>query len=252
MSGRLEGRTALVTGAGSGIGRATALLLASEGAHVVATDIDAGAAEETAAGAGGSMTVLAHDVTDAGDWERAVAAAAGADGGLSILVNNAGIAPKATIEQETLEGWRRVHEVCLDSVYLGCHAALPAMAAGGGGSIVNISSVAALRGVAVYAAYCSAKAGVHMVTKTIALHCGRRGYNIRANSVHPGPIDTPILDPDRERFGQRAIDARAEAIPLGRIGRPEEVAQCVAFLASDDSSFVNGTELVVDGGFCAK
>ena len=249
MGGRLEGRTALVTGAGSGIGRATALLLAREGAHVVATDIDAGAAAETAAGAAGSMAALAHDVTDAGDWERAVAAAGG---GLSVLVNNAGIAPKATIEQETPEGWRRVHEVCLDSVYLGCHAALPAMAAGGGGSIVNISSVAALRGVAVYAAYCSAKAGVHMLTKAVALHCGRRGYKIRANSVHPGPIDTPILDPDRERFGQRAIDARAEAIPLGRIGRPEEVAHCVLFLASDESSFVNGTELVVDGGFCAK
>ncbi len=251
MGGRLEGRTALVTGAGSGIGRATALLLAREGAHVVATDIDGAAAAKTAAGAEGSVAALAHDVTDAGDWERAVAAAVEAQDGLSILVNNAGIAPKATIEQETLEGWRRVHEVCLDSVYLGCHAALPAMAAGGG-SIVNISSVAALRGVAVYAAYCSAKAGVHMVTKTIALHCGRRGYNIRANSVHPGPIDTPILDPDRARFGQRAIDARAEAIPLGRIGRPEEVAQCVLFLASDESSFVNGTELVVDGGFCAK
>jgi len=252
MSRRLEGKTALVTGAGSGIGRAVAHLLAREGAHVVATDIDRGAVENTAAQAGGAVTPLAHDVTDPGGWDRAVAAAVEAHGGLSVLVNNAGIAPKATIEQETPEGWRRVHEVCLDSVYLGCHAALPAMAESGGGSIVNISSVAALRGVAVYAAYCSAKAGVHMLTKTIALHCGRRGYNIRANSVHPGPIDTPILDPDRERFGQRAIDARAEAVPLGRIGRPEEVAHCVLFLASDESSFVNGTELVVDGGFCAK
>ena len=252
MGGRLEGRTALVTGAGSGIGRATALLLAREGARVVATDIDAGAAEATAAGAEGDIAALAHDVTSEDDWRRAVALAAGGPGGLSVLVNNAGIAPKATIEQETLEGWRRVHDVCLDSVYRGCHAALPAMAAGGGGSIVNISSVAALRGVAVYAAYCSAKAGVHLLTKAIALHCGRRGYNIRANSVHPGPIDTPILDPDRERFGERAIEARAEAIPLGRIGRPEEVAECVLFLASDASSFVNGTELVVDGGFCAK
>lgn len=252
MGARLEGRIALVTGAGSGIGRASARLLAAEGARVMATDIEPAGLAETAEGLDDAMLTRRLDVTSEAEWRSAVDATTAEFGGLHVLLNNAGIAPKATIEQESLEGWRRIHGICLDGVYLGCHAALPAMAASGGGSIVNISSVAALRGVAVYAAYCSAKAGVHMLTKTIALHCGRRGYNIRANSVHPGPIDTPILDPDRERFGRRAIDARAEAIPLGRIGRPEEVAHCVLFLASEESSFVNGTELVVDGGYCAK
>ncbi len=252
QQGRVAGKVALVTGAGSGLGRTISIMLAAEGAMVAATDIDAASAAATAKDIGDAALALEQDVTDEARWAEIVAATAERFGGLHILVNNAGIGPAGTIEDTDLDLWRKVHEVDLDSVYMGCRAALPAMVESGGGSIVNISSVAGIIGGANLAAYNSAKAGVRLLSKSVALHCAKRRYNVRCNSVHPAFVDTPILEQvgsDRDIEEVKAKMGRQ--IPIGRIGRPEEVGYAVLYLASDESSFTTGTELIVDGGICA-
>lgn len=250
--GRVEGKIAIVTGAASGIGKATARLLASEGAGVVVADINEAGGRAVAEEIGTSAIFLPLDVTDEEQWKGVIAETVSTLGGLNILVNNAGIAPGNTIETVDMDDWRRIHAVCLDSVAMGCKHAIPAIAESGGGSIVNVSSIAGVIGADRLAAYSSAKAGVRHLTKSIALHCARMKNGIRCNSVHPASVDTPILDPDREKYGPRAIEARERLIPMGRIGRPEEVAYAILFLASDESSFTTGGELYVDGGLAAK
>ncbi len=248
MVGRLEGKVALVTGAASGLGKATATLMAAEGAKVLLADINeaAGCAVAEAIGSNAAFTKL--DVTSEEQWKAAVDVAVSRFGSLTILVNNAGISPHDTIEDGTLAGWRHIHSVNVESVFLGCHTAIPAMVRSGGGAIVNMSSIAGMRGVADYASYGSAKAGVRNLTKSVALYCAQERYNIRCNSVHPGSIDTPILDADKAKHGPAAITMREKAIPMHRLGRPEEVAYAVVFLASDEASYITGAELVVDGG----
>jgi NAD(P)-dependent dehydrogenase (short-subunit alcohol dehydrogenase family) len=248
MVGRLEGKVALVTGAASGLGKATATLMAAEGAKVLLADINeaAGCAVAEAIGPNAAFTKL--DVTAEEQWKAAVEFAVSRFGSLTILVNNAGISPHDTIEDGTLAGWRLIHSVNVESVFLGCHTAIPAMVRSGGGSIVNMSSIAGMRGVADYASYGSAKAGVRNLTKSVALYCAQERYNIRCNSVHPGSIDTPILDADKAKHGPAAITMREKAIPMHRLGRPGEVAYAVVFLASDEASYITGAELVVDGG----
>ncbi len=254
--GRVDGKIALVTGAAQGLGAAAAERLALEGASVLLTDIDAAGVQETAnriaAKCPDRVIALAHDVTSEADWHRALDLVRDQFGGLNILVNNAGIGALGSVEDETLENWRRVHAIDLDAVFVGCKYAIPLMTESGGGSIVNISSISGIIAGHNLAAYNSAKAAVRHLSKSIALHCARSRNGIRCNSVHPSFIDTPILDGLAGSAGREAAVAKLERqIPLGRIGLPDEVAYAVLYLASDESAFTTGTELIVDGGISA-
>ena len=246
--GRVEGKVALVTGGASGIGRACAELLTAEGARVAITDIDAAGGRTAADEIGADTLFIEHDVTDEDAWRAAVEQTVAVFDGLHILVQSAGIAMHATVEDTSLEDWRRIHAVDLDGVFLGCKIAIADMAAAGGGSIVNISSVSGIIAGHNLAAYNSAKAGVRLLSKSVALHCARKRTGIRCNSVHPTFIDTPMLTPILTRVGDEGRDKLARQIPLGRIGEAKDVAYAVLYLASDESKFVTGAELVIDGG----
>ena len=249
---RLTGRVALVTGAASGIGRATALRLAQEGAAVVATDVADGAGEVVAkeiVESGGRRAVYAHhDVVSEADWESAVDRARSEFGGLDILVNNAGMGDLATIEDTSLVDWERTIAVDQTGVFLGMKAAAEALGQSGHGSIVNISSIFGTSGgFGTSPAYHAAKGAVRTLTKHAALHWADKG--IRVNSVHPGFIDTPMLG---QAKGTQFEEAMLHLTPMGRLGRPEEVAAGVAYLVSDDAAFVTGVELYIDGGYLAR
>jgi NAD(P)-dependent dehydrogenase (short-subunit alcohol dehydrogenase family) len=256
VTGRVEGKIALVTGAGSGLGRASAIVLAREGARVAVTDIDEGTAQATAAAINGTHSgaaiALGHDVTEEAAWTAALERTVAAFGGLNVLVNNAGIAEGGSVEETDFATWRRVHAVDLDGVFLGCKYAIPHIHASGGGSIINISSVAGIIAGHNMAAYNSAKAGVRHLSKSVALHCAKQGYRIRCNSVHPAFVRTPILDNLVERLGEAKAYAKlARQVPMGRIGEPDDVAFGVLYLASEESDFMTGAELVIDGGISA-
>ena len=249
---RLPGKVALITGGASGLGRASAMMLAREGARVAVTDINEEGGRAVATAIGDAARFIRHDVTSEADWKAAIAATLDAFGALHVLVNSAGIGISKDVEALTLEEWRRVHAIDLDGVFLGCKHAVPAIARSGGGSIVNISSISGIIAGHNMAAYNSAKAGVRLLTKSVALHCARKGYGIRCNSVHPTFIDTPILDPYKQQLGAReAVAKLARQVPLGRIGEPDDVAYGVLYLASDESKFMTGAELILDGGISA-
>jgi 3(or 17)beta-hydroxysteroid dehydrogenase len=251
VPGRVQDKIALITGGASGIGLATADLFAREGAKVIIGDIDRVTAERAATKLErGAFHPL--DVTREDDWVAATDAVVREHGRLDILVNNAGIALSQDFETTTLDDWRRVMAVNLDGVFLGCKHAVRVMKAGGG-VIVNLSSVAGLIGDPRLAAYCASKGGVRLLTKSVALHCARRGYGIRCNSVHPSFVETPMLDAmlARARDPAKARAGYAAAAPLGRIAQPNDVAQMILFLASDESAFTTGAEFVVDGGLTA-
>lgn len=251
-TGRVAGKVALITGAGSGLGRTMARMLAEEGARVACTDIDAQAAAATADEIGAAAVALQHDVTDPDRWDEVVAETMESLGGLHVLVNNAGIGPPGTIESTSLDEWRRVHAIDLDGVFLGCKAALMAMVESGSGSIINISSVAGIIASGNLLAYNSAKAAVRHLTKSVALHCTGKGYPVRCNSIHPAFVDTPILDQVGGRFSPDEIRQKmARQIPMGRIGKPEEIGYAAIYLASDESAFMTGAEIVLDGGITA-
>jgi NAD(P)-dependent dehydrogenase (short-subunit alcohol dehydrogenase family) len=251
--GRLDGKVAVITGGGSGIGRVASLLFASEGASVVVADVVTDRAESAAAeivAAGGSATAVSVDVSDQAQVESMVATAVSTYGGLHVLFNNAGIFPDddGGVLETPPDTWTKVMEVNLKGVWLGCRAAVPAMIDSGGGSIVNVASFVALVGAATaQIAYTASKGGVLAMTREVAVEYARKG--IRANSICPGPIETPLLaellaDPARR-------ERRLVHIPMGRFGRPEEIAKAALFLASDEASFVTGSALVVDGGITA-
>ena len=256
MTGRVKGKVALVTGGASGLGKSTAELLVAEGARVAVTDIDEAAGravvDRVNASSAASAIFLRHDVTDEDQWTSVLRDVTESFGGLHILVNNAGISLTRNVEELELEEWRRVHAVDLDSVFLGCKHAIKDIAVSGGGSIVNISSIAGIIAGHNMAAYNSAKAAVRHLSKSVALHCARKGYNIRCNSVHPAFVDTPILDEYRERFGaEEALRKLGRQVPMGRVGLPVEVAYGILYLASDESTFTTGSELIIDGGISA-
>jgi 3(or 17)beta-hydroxysteroid dehydrogenase len=249
---RLEGKVALISGGASGIGLATARRFVEEGATVVLGDIDRSAGERALAEVeGASFEPL--DVTSDADWQQAADAALARHGALDILVNSAGIVAFGSIEDVSLEDWRRTMSVNLDGTFLGCRHGVRLMKAGRGGSIVNLSSVSGIIGGHNIAAYNAAKGAVRLLTKSVALHCARKGYGIRCNSVHPGFVETPMLD-EVVRQGRDAEETRAKvraSVPLGRNAKPEEVAAMIAYLASDESAFVTGAEFVIDGGVTA-
>ena len=247
---RMSGKIALVTGAAAGLGKADALRLAQEGATVVLTDIDDGGqaiAKQISESTGQQTRFFHQDVSDENRWEEIMAAIVDEFGGLDVLVNNAGIAFIATPEDTTLEQFRLANSIMSEGVFLGCRAAIPAMKLRGGGSIINMSSVASHLGYPVFFAYSAAKGAVRSMTKSIAVHCQMNGYNIRCNSIHAGAIDTPMV---RTTFAQLGVDPpdpdkNDPADPVG-IGRAEDVANLVLYLASDESRFMNGAELMLD------
>jgi NAD(P)-dependent dehydrogenase (short-subunit alcohol dehydrogenase family) len=248
---RLEDRVALVTGAASGIGRATAERLAAEGAAVVVSDIREEAGEEAAAairGGGGTASFVRLDVADEESWRQAVAFVLAEHGRLDVLVNNAGLGDLATIEETSLADWERTVAIDQTGVFLGMKSCAEALKASGHGSVVNISSIfGSSGGFGTSPAYHAAKGAVRTLTKNVALHWAAEG--VRVNSIHPGFIRTPILDQAR---GTEVWDAMTASTPMGRLGEPEEIAAAVAYLAGDDASFVTGSELYVDGGYLAR
>jgi len=247
---RFAGRIVVVTGGGSGIGLETARRFAAKGAQVVVVDRDAAAAEAAVAAIGGDHRAVAMDVTDEAGWTDLAAAIAAAHGRLDVLVNNAGIAPIRAIADTSLDQWRTTIAVNLDSVFLGTRALMPLLAASGRGAIVNVSSVRGIIGGVDIAAYCAAKGGVRMFTKATALECAALGNGVRANSVHPGLIATPLAA--AALAAPEAIERRLAMLPMGRPGEPGDVAAAILFAASDAAGYMTGAELVIDGGTVAQ
>ncbi|HWA89484.1 MAG TPA: SDR family oxidoreductase [Rhizomicrobium sp.] len=260
--GRLSGRIALVTGAASGIGRSAAISLAREGAQLIVTDIDAAGGlqtRDTIVSEGGRAAFHVHDVTRENAWTQVLSGL----NELHVLVNNAGQCAAVPLSEMPYDLWRKQLSVNLDGVFFGTKLAMPLLAQSGKGSIVNVSSVAGLKGIAGLSGYCASKAAVRLFTKAVALECAQAGNKVRVNAICPGAIETPIwakmgnggvLPHDPSRTGAAMEQARAASVaatPLGHAGTPADVAAGIAFLASDDSAFMTGTELVIDGGVMA-
>jgi len=261
MTDRVKGKVALVTGGASGIGRACALLLGQEGATVVITDIQDDMGRDCATKikkGGGDAIYLHHDVANEDAWKSVIAETKSKFGRLDILVNNAGIAIAGPITEMSLADWRRQESINLDGVFLGVKHGLPLMRESGGGSIINISSLAGLKGSPNLAAYCATKGGVRLFSKAVAMECAQMRDNVRVNSVHPGVIETPIwlgIIPGASEPGANApdLDQLSETIvPIGKKGIPEDIAAGVLYLASDESRYVTGSELVIDGGLSTR
>ncbi|HJV27666.1 MAG TPA: SDR family oxidoreductase [Aromatoleum sp.] len=242
---RVKDKVALITGAASGVGKADALLLAAEGARVVLADINEDAGRELAREIGEQAIFVSHDVGEEENWRQAIEATQQAFGRLDVLVNNAAICPVGSIEETDLATWRRVMRTNADGYFLGCKYGVEAMKHNAaGGSIIVMSSVAALGGLPMMAAYTGSKGAVTALARSVAVHCKRSGYKIRCNSVHPDGIWTPMtqaiapgLDPEALGIGKN---------PMARMCQPEDVAKLVLFLASDESRFINGAELRID------
>ena len=248
--GRLERKVVVITGAGSGMGAAHADRMAREGAKVLLTDINEAAVEAVAEhirGQGGDALPMLQDVSSEADWSEVIERAMERFGRVDVLVNNAGVLLAQAVQDTSVEDWERVFAVNVRGVFLGCKSVVPAMRAAGSGSIVNISSIYGLVGAEGSAAYQASKGAVRLLTKAAASDLKRD--RIRVNSVHPGVILTPMVGDLAQR--PQALEAMSARIPSGRAAEPEEVSGAVVFLASEDSSYVNGAEIVVDGGYTA-
>ena len=248
---RVQDKVALVSGAAMGIGEACARLLAREGACVMITDVAEDAGRRVADDIGDRARFHPLDVTCEPQWRQAVAATVDAFGQLDVLVNNAGISEPGSIEDISLDDWRRTQDVNATGVFLGCKYAVETMKPHRRGSIVNVASGLSIRPGALFPAYSASKAAVRALTKSVALHCGEQGYNIRCNTVHPGAIHSPMLERylDAAGTGREAALASFDANhPLGHCGQVDDIAQAVLYLASDEAKFVTGARLSVDGG----
>lgn len=245
--GRLEGKVAIITGAAKGLGEADARMFAREGATVILTDMDQDNGTRVAAEIGASAEFQVQDVRDESAWEDLIADVVSRHGKLDILVNNAGVVEPGTIETQTAEEWRFVMAVSADGTFFGCKYAVPAMKASGGGSIINMASIASIQGEPVVAAYAAAKGAVESLTRSIAVHCANNGYNIRCNSVHPAGILTPMVEEiGPKMMGRTDLRPASEGPAASALGEPDDIANTVLFLASDESKFINGTAMRVD------
>jgi len=255
---RLANKVAYISGGGSGIGEAIAHRFAEEGACVVISDINLEAVQRVAneiVAKGNVARALLQDVTNPDTWQPILDDIVAQHGSLDVVVNNAGIGIPGSIEDVTLADWRKTNAVNLEAVFMGTQAAIRCMKECGGGSIINISSIEGIVGDPILAAYNASKAGVRMMTKSSALHCATAGYRIRVNSIHPGFIETPMVDPVTSGLTEEAFNAFIQRVlaevPMGYFGQPVDVANGALFLASDESSYMTGSELVIDGGFTA-
>ena len=256
MTGRVEGKMAFVTGAAQGIGEAIAIMLAKEGAKVVVADVNEEGIKEVSEKINkdysGSAYAISLDVSSETQWQNALKQAEDSMGGLNILINNAGIGGGSTVEDTDYETFQNIMKIDTDSVFLGCKYAIPIMKNYAPGSIVNTSSISGLIAGHNMVSYNTAKAGVWMMSKSVALHCARQGYQIRCNSIHPAFVNTPILDPIKQAFGEaEAVAKLSRQIPMNKIGDTDDVSYAILYLASDESKFMTGTEIVLDGGLCA-
>ncbi len=255
--GRVAGKKIFITGAGQGLGACFAKMLSDEGAKVCLSDVNLenvnARVEAINKKHPGMATGVALDVTDSDQWGEALRSGETAMGGISVLINNAGIGTYSNIEAETMESWRRTHAVNLDGVFTGTQLAMPYLKMSQPASIITISSIASMCADAHSMAYNSSKAGVAMMMKSVALHCAKSKLDIRANTIHPVFTRTPIIDPllNMAGNGQEAEKKLSRNIPLRRLGEPEDVGYAVLYLASDESRFITGTELKVDGGMTA-
>lgn len=254
---RVKDKVALVTGASAGLGKAAALMLAREGAKVVVSDIkkDEGqAVVDQIAKGGGEALFVEHDVAEENQWRAVVERTIERFGRLDVVVNNAGVLLEANVEETSLEDWRWLMRINLDGVFLGTRFGIEAMKKSGGGSIINLSSIEGIIGDPKLAAYNASKGGVRIFTKSAALHCAKAGYNIRVNSIHPGYIWTPMVETfAREQGDVEAVHEELNKLhPIGHTGEPDDIAYGVLYLASDESKFVTGSELVIDGGYTAQ
>jgi 3(or 17)beta-hydroxysteroid dehydrogenase len=241
---RVEGKVCIITGAASGIGREDAMLLAREGAKVVLTDLNEEAGRQVAAEISANALFIRHDIANESDWQHVVKTTVEHFGRLDVLVNNAAILALGSIEDTTLELWQKVQKINGDGYFLGCKYAIQAMKETGGGSIINMSSVAALGAMPMFCAYSASKGAVAAMTRSIALHCKQQGYRIRCNSVHPDGVNTPMT---QALAGGQAIPQEAlDQDPMNRMAAPRDIANVVLFLAADESRFVNGAEIRVD------
>lgn len=251
---RVRGKVAIVTGGAGGLGRAQALLLAKEGAKVVVSDNEKDPGEKAAqeiTAQGGDAVFMLHDVSDEAQWREVIDKTLEVFGKLDILVNNAGVMLWKSIQETSLQEWRWLISINLDGVFLGTKHAMEAMKKSGGGSIINISSVAGIVGTLDTSAYHASKGAVRIFTKAAALECSKAGYdyNIRVNSIHPGVIRTPMVDELMK--DEQKMKTALSWHPIGHFGEPEDIAYGVLYLASDESKFVTGAELVIDGGWTA-
>ncbi|MDF2640682.1 MAG: family NAD(P)-dependent oxidoreductase [Novosphingobium lindaniclasticum] len=242
---RVSSKVALVTGGASGLGAADARLLAAEGAKVVITDLQADFGRKVAASIPDAL-FLEHDVRDEAQWQDVVAKTIARFGRLDVLVNNAGLVRFGNVEDCDLDTFRLQMQVMVEGCFLGCKSAIPHMTKGGGGSIVNVASVAALKGISAIPAYSAAKAGIIALTRSVAMHCQEQGYAIRVNAIAPGAHDTPMT---RQALDQLPQDnAGLDQVQAHGQGRPEDVAHLVLFLASEESRQITGTHIVIDNG----
>jgi NAD(P)-dependent dehydrogenase (short-subunit alcohol dehydrogenase family) len=254
---RVAGKRAFITGAAGGLGAATARMLARHGAKVFITDINEAAVSAVAAEINQALGAqvawsAAQDVSDEAIWQQLLAKAADAMGGLSVLVNNAGIGSMGGVEQIELKEWRRVMSVNVDSILFGCKYALPYLRDQQPASIVNISSLAAFKVDPSYTAYNTSKAAVAMLTKSVAVDCAKQKIDVRCNSIHPAFIRTGIVAPFFAALGEEEATRKlTRGIPMKRLGEPDDVAYAVLYLASDESRYVTAAELIIDGGACA-
>ena len=246
---RVRGKVAIVTGAAKGLGEADARLLSAQGARVILTDVDEANGARVAAEIGPNARFVRHDVRNEDEWRALIADVMTKEGRLDILVNNAGVVEAGHIENTSAEAWRFVMAVSADGTFFGCKHAVPAMRQSGGGSIINMASVASLQGHSAVTAYCAAKGAVEALTRAVAVHCTRQGLKIRCNSIHPAGMDTPMV---RSMGGKLAAAGMIPAspppnsAPATPLGTAEDIAQAVLYLASDESRFINGQKLVVD------
>lgn len=256
---RVKDKVCMVTGAALGLGKASAVMLAREGARVVLTDIkdpEGEAAAKSIQESGGQAAYLHHDVGEEAQWQQAIRSVLDRFGRLDVLVNNAGVVESHPPEEETLERWRWLMRINLEGVFLGTKHAIEAMKKNTpmGGAIINLSSIAGMVGIPDLGAYSASKGAIRAYTKSVALSCAKGGMNIRVNSIHPGYIWTPMVENYLAGKGDVEEGRRAAGAlhPLGHIGEPDDIAYGVVYLASDESRFVTGAELVIDGGYTAQ